>query len=211
MLSGKFENCYGLKSFELKEINFTDSNKAIIYAPNGVMKTSFSNVFDDISKGNKTTDRIFNGLNTSYIVQYYSSTYSNTQLSKNDNIYVVKSFDERFELSKETIGTLLSDEKTRKNYEILVSQFSEELSEFKSNLSKLSGFAQKDIESQLRKDFKINKKADWADIFARLNEVYSRLGDDNSQEGRHGERDEYGQENPDDDDPQQVPTLPQAE
>ncbi len=175
MLSGKFENCYGLKSFELKEINFTDSNKAIIYAPNGVMKTSFSNVFDDISKGNKTTDRIFNGLNTSYIVQYYSSTYSNTQLSKNDNIYVVKSFDERFELSKETIGTLLSDEKTRKNYEILVSQFSEELSEFKSNLSKLSGFAQKDIESQLRKDFKINKKADWADIFAKLNEVYSEI------------------------------------
>lgn len=175
MLSGKFENCYGLKSFELKEINFTDSNKAIIYAPNGVMKTSFSNVFDDISKGNKTTDRIFNGLNTSYIVQYYSSTYSNTQLSKNDNIYVVKSFDERFELSKETIGTLLSDEKTRKNYEILVSQFSEELSEFKSNLSKLSGFTQKDIESQLRKDFKINKKADWADIFARLNEIYSEI------------------------------------
>ena len=175
MLSGKFENCYGLKSFELKEINFTDSNKAIIYAPNGVMKTSFSNVFDDISKGNKTTDRIFNGLNTSYIVQYYSSTYSNTQLSKNDNIYVVKSFDERFELSKETIGTLLSDEKTRKNYEILISQFSEELSEFKSNLSKLSGFTQKDIESQLRKDFKINKKADWADIFARLNEIYSEI------------------------------------
>ncbi len=85
MLSGKFENCYGLKSFELKEINFTDSNKAIIYAPNGVMKTSFSNVFEDISKGNKTTDRIFNGLNTSYIVQYYSSTYTNAQLSKNDN------------------------------------------------------------------------------------------------------------------------------
>ena len=44
MLSGKFENCYGLKSFELKEIDFTTSNKAIIYAPNGVMKTSFSNV-----------------------------------------------------------------------------------------------------------------------------------------------------------------------
>ncbi len=175
MLSGKFENCYGLKSFELKEINFTNSNKAIIYAPNGVMKTSFSNVFDDISKGNKTTDRIFNGLNTSYIVQYYSSTYTNAQLSKNDNIYVVKSFDERFELSKETISTLLSDEKTRKDYEILVSQFAEELSEFKSNLSQLSGFLQKDIESQLRKDLKINKKSDWSDIFAKLNEIYSEM------------------------------------
>jgi hypothetical protein len=173
MLSGKFENCYGLKSFELKEIDFTTSNKSIIYAPNGVMKTSFSNVFDDISKGNKTTDRIFNGLNSSYIVKYYSSTYTNSQLSKKDNIYVVKSFDEKFELSKETISTLLSDEKTRKDYEILVSQFSDELSEFKSNLSKLSGFAQKDIEEKLKNDFKISKKSDWSDIFSKINEIFS--------------------------------------
>ena len=173
MLSGKFENCYGLKSFELKEIDFTTSNKAIIYAPNGVMKTSFSNVFDDISKGNKTTDRIFNVLNSNYNVKYYSSTYTNSQLSKQDNIYVVKSFDEKFELSKETIGTLLSDEKTRKDYEILVSQFSDELSEFKSNLSKLSGFAQKDIEEKLKKDFKISKKSDWSDIFSKINEIFS--------------------------------------
>lgn len=173
MLSGKFENCYGLKNFELKEIDFTTSNKAIIYAPNGVMKTSFSNVFDDISKGNKTTDRIFNGLNSSYNVKYYSSTYTNSQLSKQDNIYVVKSFDEKFELSKETIGTLLSDEKTRKDYEILVSQFSDELSEFKSNLSKLSGFAQNDIEEKLKKDFKISKKSDWSDIFFKINELFS--------------------------------------
>lgn len=173
MLSGKFENCYGLKSFELKEIDFTTSNKAIIYAPNGVMKTSFSNVFDDISKGNKTTDRIFNGLNSSYNVKYYSSTYTNAQLSKQDNIYVVKSFDEKFELSKETIGTLLSDEKTRKDYEILVSQFSDELSEFKSNLSKLSGFSQKDIEEKLKKDFKISKNSDWSDIFSKINEIFS--------------------------------------
>lgn len=174
MLSGKFENCYGLKSFELKEIDFNTSNKAIIYAPNGVMKTSFSNVFDDISKGNKTTDRIFNGLNSSYNVKYYSTTYTNSQLSKQDNIYVVKSFDEKFELSKETIGTLLSDEKTRKDYEILVSQFSDELSEFKSNLSKLSGFSQKDIEEKLKKDFKISKKSDWSDIFSKINEIFSK-------------------------------------
>lgn len=40
MLSGKFENCYGLRNFELKEIDITNSNKAIIYAPNGAMKTS---------------------------------------------------------------------------------------------------------------------------------------------------------------------------
>ena len=52
MLSGKFVNCYGIKEFELEEINFSNpNNKAIIYAPNGVMKTSFANVFRDITNG----------------------------------------------------------------------------------------------------------------------------------------------------------------
>lgn len=170
MLSGKFENCYGLKKFELNEIDFTTSNKAIIYAPNGVMKTSFSNIFDDISKGNKTTDRIFGNLNSSYNVQYYSSIYTNEQLSPKDNIYVIKSFDEKFESSKEAISTLLSDEKTRKNYEILVSQFSNELLEVKNRLSKLSGFPTKDIEEQLKKDFELEESTDWTDIFRKMNE-----------------------------------------
>lgn len=177
MLSGKFENCYGLKKFELNEIDFTTSNKAIIYAPNGVMKTSFSNIFDDISKGNKTTDRIFGNLNSSYNVQYYSSIYTNEQLSPKDNIYVIKSFDEKFESSKEAISTLLSDEKTRKNYEILVSQFSNELLEVKNRLSKLSGFPTKDIEEQLKKDFELEESTDWTDIFRKMNELLSNIND----------------------------------
>lgn len=42
MLSGHFENCYGIKEFDMGTgIDFSRSNKAIIYAPNGVMKTSF--------------------------------------------------------------------------------------------------------------------------------------------------------------------------
>ena len=50
MLSGKFLNCYGIKDFDMKEIEFSfPNNSAIIYAPNGVMKTSFANVFRDIS------------------------------------------------------------------------------------------------------------------------------------------------------------------
>lgn len=59
MLSGKFSNCYGLKDFELPRIDFSTSNRAIIYAPNGVMKTSFSKVMDDISKGLAPVDRVF--------------------------------------------------------------------------------------------------------------------------------------------------------
>lgn len=75
MLSGKFVNCYGLKDFELPNIDFTASNKAIIYAPNGVMKTSFSKVMDDISKGIAPMDRVFKNVLTSYSVTHYTSQY----------------------------------------------------------------------------------------------------------------------------------------
>lgn len=171
MLSGLFKNCYGMKEFELKPIDFTQSNKAILYAPNGIMKTSFSNVFYDISKGLPTTDRIFKENISSYCVNYYSSTYSNTNLNGTDRIYVVKSFDEKFELSRETISTLLADETTRKKYDILVQEFKSYTDEFLAEFSTLSGLSKAKIENFLKGIFELDDKSDWPDIFLKLNEL----------------------------------------
>ena len=171
MLSGLFKNCYGMKEFELKPIDFTKSNKAILYAPNGVMKTSFSTVFSNISKGVPTVDRIFKSNISAYSVNYYSSIYTNTNLSVTDRIYVVKSFDENFELSKETISTLLADETTRKKYDILVQEFKSYTDEFLSNFNLLSGLSKTKIESFLKDKFELEDKADWPDIFLKLNEL----------------------------------------
>ena len=74
MLNGHFENCYGLKQFDLPNINFSRCDKAMIYAPNGVMKSSLSKVFDDISKGTVTSDRIFRNVVSSYSVTHYTSS-----------------------------------------------------------------------------------------------------------------------------------------
>lgn len=91
MLNGHFENCYGLKRFNLPNINFSRCNKALIYAPNGVMKSSLSKVFDDISKGSATSDRIFQNVISSYSVTHYTSQYvfssaNATQLPATDKI-----------------------------------------------------------------------------------------------------------------------------
>ena len=94
MLNGSFANCYGLKQFDLPNINFGRCNKAIIYAPNGVMKSSLSKVFDDISKGTPTEDRIFNNVVSAYSITHYTSRYTfssaNTgnELTPTDCIYV---------------------------------------------------------------------------------------------------------------------------
>lgn len=48
MLKGKFKNCYGLGDFETCDIPFGEgagqNSIAVIYAPNGSMKSSFAKV-----------------------------------------------------------------------------------------------------------------------------------------------------------------------
>ena len=82
-MKATFKNCYGLEDFTLEEIKFDAQNsKAIIYAPNGVMKSSFSKVLDNISRKKKTVDRIFTEKKSEYTVEYYSSIYSDTSKLK---------------------------------------------------------------------------------------------------------------------------------
>ena len=69
---------------------------------NGVMKTSLSKVFEDISKGSSTSDRIFKDFHTSYSVTHYTSRYvypsaNGEDVSKSDNIYVINSFADKFD------------------------------------------------------------------------------------------------------------------
>lgn len=60
----KLENCYGIKSFD-ETLSFKVSsgiqNRAIaIYAPNGLMKTSFTRVFEDLAKGKTPKEERYN-------------------------------------------------------------------------------------------------------------------------------------------------------
>ena len=133
MLNGYFKNCYGLKEFNLPNISFGRCNRAIIYAPNGVMKSSLSKVFDDISKGAATEDRIFKNVVSSYSVTHYTSqhvfnsTDATVQPNATDRIYVVNTFTDSFEFTKETVSTLLADETTRNAYNVIMQQLSGEI------------------------------------------------------------------------------------
>lgn len=174
MLSGTFVNCYGLKEFEMQEIYLCECNKAAIYAPNGAMKTSLSRVFENISIGQETRDRIFNDLQTSYVVNYYDTEFNNDSLKGTALVYVVHSFAEQFELPKETISTLLADETTRKTYDNVVSQFANEIKVFEANIADLSGLTKPKIKGQLIADLDLPPTADWTDIFEKLS---SLIGD----------------------------------
>ena len=178
MLSGHFKNCYGLKQFNLQNINFSRCNKALIYAPNGVMKSSLSKVFDDISKGATTCDRIFQNVVSNYSVTHYTSRYvyssaNRTQPTATDRIYVVNTFNNSFEFTKETVSTLLADETTRNAYNVLMAQFSGEIIQIEEKLRVLTGLTKSQIKGKLITDLGLTGTADWTDIFEKLNELYA--------------------------------------
>ena len=179
MLSGYFENCYGIKQFTLPNINFNSCNKAIIYAPNGVMKTSFAKVFEDISKGVPSSDRIFNNLQTSYSVTHYTSRFvfppaAGEDVCKSDNIYVINSFADRFEFTKETVSTLLADEGTRNQYNALMAQFSGTISEMETKLREITGLTKPQIKPKLIADLSLPSTADWPDIIEALGRIQNQ-------------------------------------
>lgn len=178
MLSGHFENCYGIKEFDMGTgIDFTRSNKAIIYAPNGVMKTSFTKVFEDLSKGEASKDRIFPTVVTSYSIRYYTTDYvftstNSRQIPSCDAVYVVNSFADNFEFTKETVSTLLADEATRNAYNVLMAQFMEQIKVFESELASKAGLTKPKVKPTLISDLQLPATADWPDI---INALHDRL------------------------------------
>ena len=178
MLSGHFENCYGIKEFDMGTgIDFTRSNKAIIYAPNGVMKTSFTKVFEDLSKGEASKDRIFPTAVTSYSIRYYTTDYvftstNSRQIPSCDAVYVVNSFADNFEFTKETVSTLLADEATRNAYNVLMAQFMEQIKVFESELASKAGLTKPKVKPTLISDLQLPATADWPDI---INALHDRL------------------------------------
>ena len=177
MLNGHFENCYGLKQFDLTNINFSSCNRAIIYAPNGVMKSSLAQVFDDISKGTPTKDRIFHNVVSSYSVTHYTSQYifssanADAAAAPTDRIYVVNTFADSFEFTKETVSTLLADETTRNAYNVLMAQFGGEVRQIEDKLRALTGLTKPNIKGKLISDLALAETADWTDIFEKINNL----------------------------------------
>ena len=170
------KNCYGIKELNNLKINFCGCNKALIYAPNGVMKSSLAKVFEDISCGLKTTDRIFDNLKTSYFINFglKNFTYDSqnaTNIPKSANIYVVNSFTDTFEFTRESVATLLADEETRKQYDTIVNSFSTDIKTIEERLRELSGLTKNQIKQKIIEDLELSNANDWPDIIEKIKDL----------------------------------------
>lgn len=125
-------NCYGINSLQ-HEFDFTEKKSThIIYAPNGVMKTSFANVFNDYSQGKKSLDLIFPSRTSSLRI----SDASGQDLPK-ESIFVIRPLENNYRSDK--ISTLLVNNELKKKYAEIHEKIDVEKENLLKELKKLSG------------------------------------------------------------------------
>lgn len=100
------ENCYGIKKMK-ETFDYSKNNVAIIYAPNGTMKSSLAKTFEAIRDDKQVEEKIY-GLQSSYSIL----DEDNVVISK-EQIIVINPFDEN---AYEGQGLLMANEPLRKAY-----------------------------------------------------------------------------------------------
>lgn len=120
-LNVNLENCYGITKFNYNFV-FDRKNAFLIYASNGLMKTSFTKTFDAIINGKKPEEELF-GLTASYSINYDNGN----EITK-ENTFVVKSYDESY--SSQNVSSLLMNETLKKEYDKVTKDITDAKNEF---------------------------------------------------------------------------------
>ena len=131
-LNVALENCYGIRSLR-QEFDFSECSTYAIYAPNGVMKTSFAKTFRDAAADRESVDRI----SPDRISKRQIFDQENNAIPQK-NILVISPYDEEFGLTKET-STLLVDPGLRKEWEDLHNDLKKMQQVFLKELKKKAG------------------------------------------------------------------------
>ncbi|KUO52322.1 MAG: hypothetical protein APF76_04620 [Desulfitibacter sp. BRH_c19] len=147
------KNCYGIKDFE-QDFVFTTSTENpkakayVIYAPNGVMKTSFTKTFEDISRGEQPKEERYHRPTTCKI------KLNESPISK-ETIYVLKS---EIDIKSENpaITNILVNPEHKARYDELLIELDKLKNKLIGTLQKLSKVKKNDIEQVILKDWDIS-------------------------------------------------------
>lgn len=131
----KFENVYGIK--KLNNCSLIDGN-TIIYAPNGVMKTSFADGLLDIQQGKKPYDLFIDPPVMSKFEIENNGTIINDQCSDITlDVLVLRTGEELNDVfSNPNIGSLVMSNSLKVKYKNTIDDYEKVLTEFKELLSK---------------------------------------------------------------------------
>ncbi len=135
------EHCYGIKKLQADFDFETNGNVFTIYAPNGVMKTSFANVFGDIIKGAASADRIWSSNETKRVIQ----DENGNELAPG-SIFVIEPYNGGYRSDR--ISTLLVNDALKQSYEEIHKEIDEKAEVLTNKLKAPTG-----LKNEIREQF----------------------------------------------------------
>ncbi|AYM94905.1 hypothetical protein EAG14_00885 [Acidovorax sp. 1608163] len=146
-LAIKFKNCYGIQSLE-HEFDFGNGkpgNKAFaVYAPNGLMKTSFTRTFEKLAVGSAAVEERYNRASIS------EARMDGAQMPK-ESIYVLKS-EIDIQDDSPALTDILVNPENKSRYDAILIDIDKQKTMLIASLQKASGVPKKDIEKTLLDD-----------------------------------------------------------
>lgn len=143
-------NCYGIKKL-VTEFDFSRERVYALYAPNGSMKSSLAQTFQDVAQATVSKDRIFPNRTS-----IRSIKDENGVNLPQESVLVILPYDEVFGHTEKT-STLLVDSKLRKEYEELHVEIDKSKAFFLRALKEQSG-SKKDLEKEISSAFTKSEK-----------------------------------------------------
>ena len=148
------ENCFGIKKLS-ETINYSNNNAAIIYAPNGTMKSSLAKTFEAI-RDNTRIEEIY-GLRSSCSI----TDENNVEISK-EQVIVINPFNEN---AYENQGLLMANETLRKKYLGIYNSIESKKMSLYSKIKEKFGYSTRqnfDVRNTMLNDWGLMPKEEYA-------------------------------------------------
>ena len=157
------ENCYGIKKMN-ETIDYSNNNVAIIYAPNGTMKSSLAKTFEAIRDDRQVEEKIY-GFKSSCSI----SDEDNVAISK-EQIIVINPFDEN---AYEGQGLLMANEPLRKAYLNIHDSIESKKESLYSKIKQKFGYSNRnnfDVKNTMLNDWGLTVKKEY-DCLIKIKEL----------------------------------------
>ncbi|WP_121059417.1 hypothetical protein [Helicobacter pylori] len=136
------ENCYGIGKIKDTFLNFSQANSCLLYAQNGVFKTSFAKSLTDLINNEMPKDNFYPKRESKIEIEF-----NGNKISK-ENVAVFHSYDEKFS-SEDSVTTFMAKSELKQRYDNIFSELEKEKKAFLKSLK--SDF---DYEKEIKTIFK---------------------------------------------------------
>ncbi|QQW71111.1 hypothetical protein HG582_07025 [Helicobacter pylori] len=139
------ENCYGIGKIKDISLDFSEANSYLLYAQNGVFKTSFAKSLTDLINNEMPKDNFYPNRRSKIEIEF-----NGKKMSK-ENVAVFHSYDEKFS-SEDSVTTFMAKSELKQRYDNILSELEKEKKALLKSLK--SGFNyEKEIETIKNKNF----------------------------------------------------------